>query len=297
VGAEIRGRAGTGSRRGFFSGPPVRLSWGAIFGGAIVALGVYALLYAFGLAVGLTAINPDNANSLRASGIFTGIWALIVPIVSLFIGGAVASRGADVVHRAGGVIHGLIVWGLVTVAGAWLLTNVLSSVATGVGGVAAMAGSAMGPQGYGTQAYEAVVSEALAPVNDRLAAEGKPIVRVERVQSVVTSVVGDAIRQGQMNRESLITAMTQNAGLGRADAEVMANRVQARFGELGQTAQGAALRAADATGKAFWGVFAVLLLSLVSAILGSTIGVAKRQRTAPAPFTTLPPTFPHEVHP
>ena len=80
--------------------PSERISWGAIIGGAVTALGVGALLYALGFALGLSAINPDNPSSFRASSIFTGIWSLVTSFLALFAGGMVASRGAGVYTRA-----------------------------------------------------------------------------------------------------------------------------------------------------------------------------------------------------
>jgi hypothetical protein len=44
------------------------LSWGAIFGGAIAALGVGALLHSLGLALGLTSINPQNLSFVAKTG-------------------------------------------------------------------------------------------------------------------------------------------------------------------------------------------------------------------------------------
>src|SRR5207248_11519006 len=83
-----------------------RLSWGAIFGGTFVALGIWILLYAFGLAAGLTAVDPNNPGSARGAGIFTGVWGLIAPLVALFVGGFVASRSAGIFDRFAGGIHG-----------------------------------------------------------------------------------------------------------------------------------------------------------------------------------------------
>ena len=67
-----------------------RVSWGAIFAGAVTALALWLLLYSFGLAVGLTVIDPSDTGSLKSSGIFTGIWGLVAPLVALFVGGLVA---------------------------------------------------------------------------------------------------------------------------------------------------------------------------------------------------------------
>lgn len=302
VGTTPGGRAVFVRRGGLFAGPPVRLSWGAIFGGAIVAIAVWALLYSFGLAVGLTAVDPNSPNSLRASGIFTGIWSLVVPIVALFIGGVVASRGADVTTKLGGAIHGLIAWGLVTLAGAWLLTSILSSALAGLGMAAAAAGgtamqTAAGPAAaYVSGTYDTAVADTLRPINARLQAEGRPAVRPEQVEATVRIVVQDALRQGQLNRDMLVTGVIQGTSLSRADAENVASRVQARYDELQQSMQTTALRAADATGKAFWGVFAVMLLSLAAALVGATIGVTRRQVTTTTSATASPPGYPHEPH-
>jgi hypothetical protein len=38
------------------------------------------------------------------------------------------------------------------------------------------------------------------------------------------------------------------------------------------------LKAADVTGKAFWGIFFALLLGLLSATAGALVGVSRRQR-------------------
>ena len=85
------------------------ISWGAIFGGAFSALGIWLLLYAFGLAVGLSSINPNDAHSLKGSGIFTGIWGLLTPLIALFVGSMVAARVSGVPRRWEGAAHGLIV--------------------------------------------------------------------------------------------------------------------------------------------------------------------------------------------
>src|ERR1051325_12225951 len=78
------------------------ISWGAIFGGAFAALGLWMLLYAFGLAIGLTGLDPNDKGSLKSSGIFTGVWGLLAPLLALFIRGFVAGRGAGVFRSGPG---------------------------------------------------------------------------------------------------------------------------------------------------------------------------------------------------
>src|SRR4051794_35167336 len=109
-----------------------RISWGAVFGGTVAALGLWALLYVFGLAVGLSTIDTNGVRSLRPSALFAGLWAVIAPLIALFIGGWVAGRGAGFVGRAGGAVHGLVVWSLTTIFGGALVVAALSTIVSGV---------------------------------------------------------------------------------------------------------------------------------------------------------------------
>lgn len=310
---------GRGTQRiGPFAGPPVRLSWGAIFAGAFAALGVGILLFALGFALGLTSINPSDPSSLRGSGIFTGVWSLVTAFIALFIGGLVASRGSGVMTKAGGTIHGLVMWAVTTVVGTWLLLSLLgnvvgtvasvgrTAVTTGAGAIAGAAGGAdQAAQLAQTLGIDA--QDALAPINQRLRAQGKPEVTPEQLQAAIGAALQEAVRQGRLDRQLLVSSIAENTALTRADARDLASRleqqIQTARGSVGdalQSAQTAALTAAEDTGKAFWGVFIALLLGMLSAVLGATLGVSKRKRlwaqSGPAyvaePFPGQPRTIP-----
>ncbi|MBJ6761143.1 hypothetical protein JGU66_10245 [Myxococcaceae bacterium JPH2] len=274
-------------------GTPYKLSWGAILGGAFVALGMWILLYSLGLALGLSSVDPNNPGSARAAGIGTGIWSLLAPLIALFVGGMVASRTAGVVDKAGGALHGAVLWGLTTLAGAVLMGAVLSSLLgavfsvgkTAVGATGAAVVGVASQGGQAAQAFGLNANDAIAPLNQRLREAGKPTVTAEQLQAATRDVVGDAVRAGHLDREMLVTSIAQKTNLSRADAEDVANRVEDQFNvaqgkaqQVGQQVQHGALKAADQTGHVFWGVFFALLLGLVSAVLGATLGVSKRQR-------------------
>ncbi len=280
--------------------PPARMSWGAIFGGAVAALGVWMMLYALGLALGLSSLDPHDPSTLKSSGAFTGIWGLITPLIALFVGGMVAGRGAGIVTKLGGAIHGLVVWGLTTLAGVWLLMNLVTSLIGGMADVGKTAmqagtGAAMGAaqntdqMGRVAAGFGLDVDDALRPINQRLQAEGKPIVTAEQLRAAANDVVQQGWRQGRVDRALLINSIAQNTALARSDAEQIATRIETQFNtaksNLGEKLSGAAqsvqtgaLQAAETTGKAFWGIFGALFLGLASAIVGATAGVSKRQR-------------------
>jgi hypothetical protein len=295
-----------------------RLSWGAIFGGAVTALGLWVLLYALGLAAGLSSLDPAHPHSARSSGIFTGIWALLSPLIALFIGGWVAGRGSNIFTRAQGATHGLVMWGLTTLLGASMVAVVMSAIVGGavsagkaavsagagaVGAVASGTGNAARSLGIDTNA-------ALGPINERLRAEGKPTITAEQLQAGTRDVAQTALQQGRLDRETLVSALVQNTGLSRADAEDIGGRIEAQYqGASAQVqnglhaaaakAEAGALKAGDVTGKAMWGVFGALLMGLIAAVAGGALGAPgvpehrRRERvTRPAAIAT-----PREVHP
>ena len=296
-----------------------RLSWGAIFGGAVTALGLWVLLYAFGLAVGLSSLDPAHPHSARSSGIFTGIWALIAPLISLFVGGWVAGRGSGIFTRGQGASHGLVMWGLTTLLGASMVavvTVALVGGAVSVGKAAVSAGgSAIGAAITGSGGAAGWMgidaNDALGPINQRLSAEGKPTITAEQLQAGTRDVAQAAVREGRLDRETLIAAIVGNTGLSRADAEEIGDRIEAQYQGASaqvqnqlhgaaQKAEAGALKAGDVTGKAFWGVFGALLMGLIAAVAGGAAGAPgvpghrrRRERIMhPAAIAT-----PREVHP
>jgi hypothetical protein len=293
-----------------------KLSWGAIFGGTFVALGVWILLYTLGLALGLSSVDPANASSARSAGIFTGIWSVIAPLVALFVGGVVAARTAGIVDKAGGALHGAVLWGLTTLLGVitvgMLLSSVLGAVfnvgktAVGAGGAAAVGAVTGG--GSAAKAFGLDANDALGPVNQRLRQEGKPAITANQLEAATKDIVTEGVRQGRVDRELLVSNIAQNTNLSRQDAEDVANRVEgqidqakAKVGQVGEQVQQGALKVADQSGRVFWGVFAGLLLGLISSVLGATLGVSRKQRIRAegevVTTTSTTPTSRREVYP
>lgn len=278
---------------GASAGTPFKLSWGAILGGTVVALGVLILLYSLGLALGLSSVDPSNPDSARSAGIGTGIWGLIAPLIALFIGGFLAARTAGVVDKAGGAMHGAVMWGLTAIAGVILMGMVVSTIVgtavkattSVVGATGAAVAGAASQGGDAAQAFGLDANDALGPVNERLKAEGKPTITANQFEAATKDIVTTAVRTGNVDRELLVTSIAENTRLSRQDSEDVANRVQAqidgakaKMGQVGEQVQLGALKAADKTGRAFWGVFGALLLGLIASVLGAGLGVSKRQR-------------------
>ncbi|WP_338870025.1 hypothetical protein [Myxococcus stipitatus] len=298
---------------GATAGTPFKLSWGAILGGTIVALGVLMLLYSLGLAMGLSSVNPSNPDTARSAGIGTGIWSIIAPLIALFVGGFVAARTAGVLDKGGGAMHGAVMWGLTTLLGVLLVGMLISTVVgtalrvtTGlVGATGAAVAGAASQGGEAAQAFGINANDALGPVNQRLREEGKPTVTANQLEAATKDIATTAVRTGNLDREVLVTSIANNTRLSRQDAEDVADRVQVQIdtakgkvGQVGEQVQQGALVAANKSGRAFWGIFGGLLLGLIASVLGATLGVSKRQRVfAEGAINTRTTTTRREVYP
>lgn len=134
-----------------------------------------------------------------------------------------------------------------------------------------------------TQQFGLGLDDALMPINARLQAEGKPTVTPQQLEASTRDVVQSGLRQGRLDRQTLISALTANTALGPNDAADLAARIETRFTQSRAEMRQDALSVAEDTGKAFWGVFGALLLGMLAAVGGALVGSAKVDRTRAQP--------------
>ncbi|MBC6613186.1 hypothetical protein H8B15_19850 [Hymenobacter sp. BT507] len=136
-----------------------RISWGAIFAGALVAIVLQLALSLLGLGIGLGTIDPLTEQNPMA-GISTGaaIWWLVTTLGSLYLGATVASRLAGIPRRTDGLLHGLLTWSVVTLFTFYLLTTAVGRI---IGGVTGVAGRALSGVGSGIAAVAPGAGDAI----------------------------------------------------------------------------------------------------------------------------------------
>lgn len=111
-----------------------RISWGAIIAGVVLAIVIQIALHLLGLSIGANTINPETEAvavdpSLRNGAV---IWVLASTLISLFAGGVAAGYLAGRPENTDGIMHGLIVWAVVTLLTLMLLTSSTMSFVSGV---------------------------------------------------------------------------------------------------------------------------------------------------------------------
>src|SRR5262245_21666483 len=73
-----------------------RVSWGAIFAGAVVVVAIQLALALLGLGLGAGTVEPFvEPKPLAGLGIAATIWIIVSSLIALFAGGIVAGRLAN----------------------------------------------------------------------------------------------------------------------------------------------------------------------------------------------------------
>ena len=106
------------------------MRWGAVFAGWFVATGTALLLYAFGLAIGFSAVDPRDAAAVT-HGVSAGafVWIVLTWAAALWAGGMFASWFDGRNDTEMGVVRGLTVWGLSMTASALTIGRGLTHAA------------------------------------------------------------------------------------------------------------------------------------------------------------------------
>jgi hypothetical protein len=112
----------------------MRVSWGGIIGGVLSAVGLLLLLAALGVAVGITAVDPQSTR-LGTVGTGAGIWTGVSMLLALFVGGLVATRLGATFDKTTSFFEGFLVWVVSLLLVAYLAASGVSSLAGGTFGM------------------------------------------------------------------------------------------------------------------------------------------------------------------
>lgn len=280
-----------------------RVSWGAIFAGAILALSVALTLGMLGFGIGLGVVNPTEQDPLGGVGVGAGIWFGLSTLISLFLGGMTAGRLAGIPRsRNDGMIHGIIVWAVASLATFYIMTTAVGMLVSGVTGVIGKGLSLLagGVQAVAPQAMEAAQEELQQrgfTIDQMIEEAQKQLTQPESQSGKQTSneQLGEALKRylanpnqegSRQDRQAVIDALVAR-GMSRQDAENAVNTWTQRYYQVRQRAEqvtGQALATSeqvmDAISKAaIWNFFAMLIGVIVAAV-GGKLGSPKYPLTA-----------------
>lgn len=258
------------------------ISWGAIFGGLASGISTYLLLALFGLAAGMTAIDPQSADPVGNVPIIAAVWTSISLVLSAFVGGYVAARMSGMSRLADGILHGLVAWGVSTVVFAFLITTSVGAV---LGGAFSLVGSGAKTIAGGAAATAGGVGASQSTQNQL-----ESLIKGGSTGGTISSESMTSLQQSLSNgdRNGAISIMVNQMGFTEDRATQVVDRGLSLFGStqnLPQQARDTATTAVSGLTKASWGLFVGVLLSMGLGIFGGAIGAkATQKRRHPLPI-------------
>lgn len=245
-----------------------RVSWSGIFGGVVVRIGVLLLLTAPGLAIGITAVDPNNPDAGaigRSTAIFTGVSLLL----AVFIGGRSAARMSMLWDRTVALFKGTLRWALFMLLILDLAASGISLVAgqtfSLLGTVAQSAGSAAGSAAGGAGA--SLPSLASGDVDQVLRTLDDPNTAAQI--ATPTGMNRDEVQSNLADLRGRVEAAREDPAKVAAEVRQSVNGIA----EGAKTrAQQAAVDAKPAASRTAWTNFGALLLGLLAGMAGAAVG-------------------------
>ena len=250
----------------WFGTEGMRVSWGGVFAGVLVAMGVSMLLAALGVAIGISAVKPGETDP-GTIGIGAAVWGGVQLLIALFVGGMVATRVGAIIDRTTGFFEGVLVWVVSLILMAYLAGSGIASVASG----------AFSMLGGATQTFIAVDQGQGGTGNvdvsgtvEQMAEQLRSPELVNRVASITGLSVND-VRNTLSDTATRVEANRNNPTLAAQEASRGVATLFERARSSGALAAQAEETQPEAASTA-WLTFVALLLSLGAAVAGAMLG-------------------------
>lgn len=244
---------GAPSRRPYFSA----IRWGAIFAGVVSGSASYLLLTLLGVAVGLTAVDPQAAEPVGAVPIGTGIWTGVSMLVGAFIGGYVAAHMSGLSRLMDGMLHGFVSWAATTLLYLFLAATALGAI---LGGTFAIIGQGLQIAAPAVQQQNGAAQNALSAMITGAGGQEVDAQTLKSIQQAMTT--GD--------RDGAVNILVEEVGL---EPESATKVVDGIMPLLAQNGEQVATQATEVLTATSWWLFIGLLLSLALGIAGGAAGV------------------------
>lgn len=242
----------------------MKVSWGGIFGGVLVAVGLLLLLGALGVAVGVSALQPGETE-VSTLGTGAGVWAGVSLLAALFLGGMVSTRIGAIFDGTTGFFEGALVW----------VVSVLLMLYMAGSGVGMLAGGAFSLVGGAAQ----TVTSVMKPGADVSGSVDQIIARLKDPKTAEQIAAATGMHATEVQAGLSETAQrVENSRGNPAQAAAEAKRGLAQLMEKAKSS-GALTHKAEQVkpqaSKAAWIAFGALLLSLLAAVIGAMAGRRK----------------------
>jgi hypothetical protein len=264
---------------------PSAVSWAAVIAGGVTAAALTLLLVAFGAGMGFSAVSPWPSSGISATTftIATGVYLIVVAMLSSTIGGYIAGRlrtkwtglhGEEVLFRD--TAHGFLAWATATVFGAVALASAATIIAGGATAGAAQGAGQAAAQSAGTGAPNPYFVDLL--LRPQPGSAGGPAGQADpaAIRGEITRILARGLGEGgelpAADRAYLAQVVAARTGMSQPDAEK-------RVSEVIEQARSAADEARRAAAKLSLWLTGAMLIGAFSASLAAIEGGQLRDGT------------------
>jgi hypothetical protein len=242
----------------------LKVSWGGIWGGVLVAIGLLLLLSVLGVAVGVSAVDPGDTQA-GSVGAGIGIWGGLSLLISLFVGGMVATRIGAIFDRTTGFFEGALVWAVSVLLMIYLATTGIGMVASGAFNMVRGVGSAVGAIAQNGDISSGDVNQILSRLRDPKTAQQI---------STATGIPQNEVQSTLSNTAQAVERVKDNPAQAAAEARKGVAELYAKARNTGAVERKVEELQPTVT-KGAWASFGALVLSLAAAVLGAMAGRRK----------------------
>lgn len=251
----------------WFGTEGMKVSWGGVFAGVLVAIGVSMLLASLGVAVGVSAVNPGETQASTV-GIGAAVWGGFQLLLALFVGGMVATRVGAIIDRTTGFFEGVLVWVVSLIVMAYLAGS----------GIGNLADRAFNLLGGATQTLGAVIQEEGG--EPEIGVSGTIDEMVEQLHSPelvnrIASITGLSVNETRNTLNDTAARVEANRNNPAQAAEEARRGIASLFDRANGVLPAQAEEIQPEAASAAWLTFVALLLSLVAAVSGAMLGRRK----------------------
>ena len=257
------------------------LDWSAIFGGAVLATAVTAILTAFASAIGLSMVSADTSESSSAwvLSLAAGLFAVWMAICANFAGGYLAGRMRRPARDASAHerdvrdgANGIVVWAL----GSLLVLGLVSS---GIGNLARTAGAAASSVASGAASLVQMQGNPLETAVDSVMRTTGQTAPTQEERQETTRIFTNAVASDQLpaaDRDYIASRIAARSNIPQPEAHQRVDQAYSQLQQAKATADEAAERARRAGVITAFMSAAVLLLGAAVAWFAAQRGGSHR---------------------
>jgi len=242
----------------------LKVSWGGIWGGVLVAIGLLLLLSVLGVAIGVTAVDPGETQA-ETVGAGIGVWGGVSLLIALFVGGMVSTRIGAIFDRTTGFFEGALVWAVSVLLMVYLATTGVSVLASGAFNMVRGVGSAVGMMAQNGDVSSGDVNQILTRLRDPQTAQQL---------STATGIPQSEVQTTLNNTAQSVERVRDNPAQAAAEARKGVADLYAKAKTSGAIERKAE-EVKPAITRGAWASFGALLLSLAAAVIGAMTGRRK----------------------